>query len=725
MLGVDRLEELAHHFEDELGAARRGRRAMSSVGADRLYHGIDAMRRLAVEACGGEAANVNIPDVLARLRGDSSANSSLPETVPTENLEVNHSTVVQQANAETEKQEPVRMASVEDLMPKAISDKDASLARAGVFDASPTASGSLVAPEVATPGVQSGTFKIDTIRVKPESLDSLMMLAGEMAVTTARAVKALSVIDELVDLWDEGSRGSESWYAVQDHKRSDNERIRHMRGLLARLERSGKEEIGRLEPVASELVESIKDLRLLPFSTIFNLFPRMVRDLSQEQGKLIQLEVVGGAVSADKHLLEELKDPLMHLIRNAIDHAIESPEERRALGKTAEATIRLKAYRTPSRMVIEVSDDGRGLDEKLIGETAVRKRLLTQKAAADLSPEANHRIIFTPGFSTSSLITDVSGRGVGLDVVLTNVENLKGTISVESVPGQGCTFRIEAPLSLATTRVLLVRLGKRSYAIPMEAVEKTFLLSYKVVFSMEGRPVVQMEDQPVWVAPLTELLELRAERNIPRADNDQDRAGVLLSIGWDRVGLFVDELLDEQEVIVKPFAGLLKRVRNVLGSTILSTGEVCMVLNAHDLIKSVQSRPVTPLSDDSNLKTQRKKVILLAEDSITTRTQEKRILETAGYEVVTAVDGAEAFAKLGSREFDAVVSDIEMPNMTGLQLAERIRRESRYEELPIILVTSLATDADRKKGAEVGANAYITKGTFDQNVLLETLRRLV
>ena len=310
----------------------------------------------------------------------------------------------------------------------------------------------------------------------------------------------------------------------------------------------------------------------------------------------------------------------------------------------------------------------------------------------------------------------------------TNIERLKATVTVKSSPGQGCLFRIEAPITLETTRVLLVQLGQKSYAIPIEAVQETFIVSPQSIFAIEGRPSMRDASGPVRVVRLAELLELPLDRTadpIPIGQSPMNPLpGVLLAIGEERLGLFVDALVDEQEVILKSFGGLLKRVRNVLGATILSTGEICMVLNPRDLMKSGQRRPAA-FDVGEKIPDERKKVVLLAEDSITTRTQERRILEGAGYEVVTAVDGLDAFTKLGTRRFDAVVTDIEMPNMTGLQLTDRIRQDNKYKELPIILVTSLASDDDRRQGVEVGANAYITKGTFEQKLLLDALKRLV
>lgn len=687
MLGVTELETLAHHFEDELGAARRGRQPITSASADRLYHGLDAMRRLAQEACTGEAPPVDPPESLVFTDEEEAQG-----TEPFEYLDVVQPAVVTLPRPET----PIGLPENE------------------------------VAPST------SATFKIETIRVEPQKLDSLTTLAGEMVVTTARTLRAFGVVGDLAELWEEWNREANSWHralgnASQDPLKQlaqfqdrETARLKRVRVLLDRLERARDEEVGRLGLVADEIIDAIHDIRLLPFSTIFNLFPRLVRDLSHELGKEVRLEIEGGGVTADKHLLEELKDPLMHMIRNAVDHAIELPDERERLGKPREATIHLRAYRSGGRMVIEVADDGRGLDEMAIRHTALSKHLLPAKEIAALPADEVWKLIFFPGFSTAPLVTDVSGRGVGLDVVRTNIDRLKGSIAVHSESGVGCTFRIDAPITLATTRVLLVQLGERSYALPIESVQETFIIPPESLFTLAGRPAIQWAGGPVTVTPLSGLLELPGKPTAPR---EGKMPGVLLNVGSERLGLFVDALLDEQEVILKPFGGLLERVRNVLGSTILSSGEICMILNPSDLIKTMRTHRTVGIAPEPKVEA-RKKVVLLVEDSITTRTQEKRILEAAGYEVVTAVDGADGFTKLATRDFDVVVTDVEMPNMTGLQLAARIREDAKYVELPIILVTSLASDADRQRGVEVGANAYLTKGNFEQKLLLETLKRL-
>ena len=432
--------------------------------------------------------------------------------------------------------------------------------------------------------------------------------------------------------------------------------------------------------------------------------------------------IEGGETAADKRILEELKDPLMHMIRNAVDHGIESPQERERSGKPRMATIRLRASQTANNVLVELRDDGRGLNIEAIKSVALKRRLHSEEELSLMSREQLQLLIFAPGFSTSAMVTDVSGRGVGMDVVRINIEKLKGTIRVESEVGQGTTFGVRLPSTLATTRVLLVTVGGRPYAIPVEWVQTIVRISREQIFSIEGRQTAVLDGRALPLMPLSSLLELPTR---PARDAE---ITVILEVGDERFGVEVDALVDEQEVMLKPLGALLKRVRNVSGVTILGAGEICMVLSVQDLARIALgggARQLAPHLEPEALENAPRKVILLAEDSITTRTQEKRILEGAGFEVVTAVDGADAFAKLPTREFDALVSDVEMPNMTGLMLAARIRENPRYDEMPIILVTSLASDEDKKRGIEVGANAYITKGTFEQKVLVDTVRRLV
>lgn len=770
MLGVKDVATLSHQIEHLLGGLKRQETTLTADLVDRISYGIDAIRQLVYAAVTGEPCEINAFHSLAYLMG------AKPETptdaisaIPTVNSEPPPPDVVEFESQEepSEIEEPIiDSVPLPDVAP----------------DETPILVMTVAEPMNATmPPVtasRDSTYKIETIRVPTRNLDGLMTQTGELTVTKIRIAHRLNEIEDLVSLWEEWSRDAfVNRFVVHDLENNLNryssekgtigqlqnyyhrstERLEQLGSLINQLRNTFSEDIARLDIISDELEDGIRTLRLLPLSTIFNLFPRMVRDLARQQRKEIELVISGGETRADKRILEEMKDPLMHILRNAIDHGIETPEERQKLGKPAIAKIELRGYQTATHIVLEVCDDGWGLDIEKIKQTALKRGICQPEELLGMTPQQIHSLIFAPGFTTRTVVTEVSGRGVGMDVVRTNVERLKGIIQVESSPRKGSVFRIQLGTTLATAHVLIVSVQGISYAIPVEFVQMTKLVQVNEIFAIEGRETIVFEDQPISVAQLADLLEIRwtssqfepestisqesksrfslspslIQKNPSSPTMDVASPCIILKVGEEKLGLFVDALVDEQDVVLKPQSQLLKRVRNVAGATILGTGEVCIILSPQDLIKSIRKqagvisspivRSALKVQDNSSVKP----VILLVEDSITTRTQEKRILEAAGYEVVTAVDGLDGFNKLGTRSFDAVVSDIQMPNLDGLSLVTKIRQNRDYSELPIILVTSLASDEDKRKGAEVGANAYITKASFNQEVLIETLKRLV
>ncbi|WP_141294172.1 hybrid sensor histidine kinase/response regulator [Planktothrix agardhii] len=769
MLGVKDVATLSHQIEHLLGGLKRQETTLTADLVDRISYGIDAIRQLVYAAVTGEPCEINAFHSLAYLMG------AKPET-PTDAISAINR---EQGTGNSEQDEPEGVEPPEE--PQAIEEPVIDSVPVSPPDEMPIPVTTVAEPMNAPPPVtisRDSTYKIETIRVPTRNLDGLMTQTGELTVTKIRIAHRLNEIEDLVSLWEEWSRDAfVNRFVVHDLENNLNryssekgtigqlqnyyhrstERLEQLGSLINQLRNTFSEDIARLDIISDELEDGIRTLRLLPLSTIFNLFPRMVRDLARQQRKEIELVISGGETRADKRILEEMKDPLMHILRNAIDHGIETPEERRKSGKPAIAKIELRGYQTATHVVLEVCDDGRGLDIEKIKQTALKRGICQPEELLGMTPQQIHSLIFAPGFTTRTVVTEVSGRGVGMDVVRTNVERLKGIIQVESSPRKGSVFRIQLGTTLATAHVLIVSVQGISYAIPVEFVQMTKLVQVNEIFAIEGRETIVFEDQPISVAQLADLLEIRwtssqfepestisqesksrfslspslIQKNPSSPTMDVASPCIILKVGEEKLGLFVDALVDEQDVVLKPQSQLLKRVRNVAGATILGTGEVCIILSPQDLIKSIrkQAGVISSPSARSALKVQDnssvKPVILLVEDSITTRTQEKRILEAAGYEVVTAVDGLDGFNKLGTRSFDAVVSDIQMPNLDGLSLVTKIRQNRDYSELPIILVTSLASDEDKRKGAEVGANAYITKASFNQEVLIETLKRLV
>jgi two-component system chemotaxis sensor kinase CheA len=695
MMGLPAIKTIAHHFESILGEASNGSARLSVDVVNRLYAGLDAIRKLVHEAVTDEPANLNVDSIVAQLTG------AVPPSPAAE---------------------PSSPLCVMPMTPAILVG-----AKGALGDAGP---------------VTPAGFKIDTIRVKPSQIDKLMNLAGELTVAGIQSAGRARELEDLLEAWEVWSRelARQAWPATQPtagpgmgqfaemHERSRANLERNI-AVLGRLLAKTHEDNNRLESVATEIEETVRSIRLLPLSTVFNLFPRMVRDLAQDQGKDVELVIEGGEIAADKRIIEEMKDPLMHLLRNAIGHGIESPEARRQQGKPVTATVTLRARRTSTAVELDVSDDGQGLNGDAIRRTALQHGVCHSDELAEMTPDQIQALIFRPGFSTASFVTDVSGRGVGLDVVRTTVERLKGTLRVESKPGMWCAFHIQLPIMLAMGHVLLVQAGGQTFALPVEFVEQSRWISASEVYLLEGQPSVTVEGLAVSVMELSELLGIHVapprEAELSPAEPLASRACVFLNLGSDRCGVFVDVLLDEQEVVENPLGPFLTRVRNVLGSTILDDGRVCMILNPHDLLASLRKREIAAPPPSPETAVSRQSVVLLVEDSLTTRTQLKRILESAHYEVATAVDGLDGWSRLAAGQFDAVVSDIQMPNLDGFDLTERIRKDKRFAELPVILVTSSSAESDRRRGLEVGANAYLTKPAFDQKSFLNILRRLV
>jgi two-component system chemotaxis sensor kinase CheA len=455
----------------------------------------------------------------------------------------------------------------------------------------------------------------------------------------------------------------------------------------------------------------------------------MVLDLTRETGKRVDLELLGEATNVDKGVLDALRDPLMHLIRNAIDHGIETPAERESVGKPATAQLSLRADRGGNVVIITVSDDGRGIDLAGVRGQAVRLGLLSTTQAAGLSASEVLELLFRSGLSTRAEASEVSGRGLGLAIVRQAVERLRGQVVVERSGPQGTVFRLSVPLTLSTTRCLLVRALDGTQAIPLELIERTALIRPEQILTVQGQPTIRLDGRAVSL--------FWRERASPRVK--EKTPVVIFQTRGGLVAFPVDALLGEQELVVKPFPALLPPVPTMTGASTLPSGEVVLILNPIDLIDRYARQAeevlatlaaiapsMSPLgSDPAGSQPQRPLRILVAEDSLTTRTLVRNILQAAGYEVVVTADGAVAWEALQTERFDLLVSDIEMPNLDGIALTERIRATPSIASLPVILVTARAAADDRVRGMQAGADAYITKGDFRQSELLDTLYRLL
>lgn len=489
-----------------------------------------------------------------------------------------------------------------------------------------------------------------------------------------------------------------------------------------RLARDGNHTALGLAQLSDTLNTELQTLLLLSGSSLYEGMPSMVQDLASQAGKRADLHLRGESLQVDKRILDELRTVLTHLLRNAIDHGLETPDQRLANGKGPVGSLEVELFQeSADRFELRVGDDGRGIDVQRLKAKALDAGLMTQVQVEALSERDALGLVFASGLSTSRMITDISGRGLGMAIVQETVERLGGRIELESNPGSGTCFHLHLPLSLSTFRAVMVRNAERVFAVPALAVERCLRLPATVIRTLENRPTITHEGEvlPLW--PLGDVLGL------PQPAMGQDeQTMLLLKVRGERFVLLVDELLGDQEIIVKSLGRQLVRVRNLMGAAQLGDGQLVPILHPGDLYRSAQQAEGSSLSQQSRPREGRTaQRLLIAEDSFTSRGLLKAILEAAGYRVTTANDGLEAWNALKQGQFDLLVSDVEMPRLDGFTLTSRIRADRELAELPVVLVTALHSAEDRARGLDAGASAYLAKSGFEQDSLLDAIRRLI
>ena len=569
----------------------------------------------------------------------------------------------------------------------------------------------------------------ETVRISTAKLDALLLQAEEMIsvkLATGQRVTELRELKKAFDVWKKKRQREEVIGISRSHHSAEpflaDPFISSLASRLTALARTAEYDHRAFGSMVDILLDDMKKTLTLPFSSMFEMFPRFVRDLARAAGKKVALTTEGGEIEIDRRVLEEMKDPLIHLLRNCVDHGIEMPDEREKKHKSAGGIVKVSASSKDNKIEITVSDDGTGIDASTIKSSAVRHALISQEAADKLGEREALLLVFYSGVTTSRLITDISGRGLGLAIVREKVEKLNGTVTVDSRMDAGTTFRMVVPLTLATFRGTLVRVSEQLFVLPSAHVERVARVKKEAIQMVENRETIVFNGQPISLVRLSDVLELKATGNQLQNDDTLVQV-VVLGSTERRMAFMVDEILHEQEVLVKPLGRQLSRIRNIAGATVLGNGKVAPILNVSDLLKSAVKK--TPSLTAGLVKApERSNSILVVEDSITARMLLKNILESAGYDVQTAIDGVDAITALRSREFDIVVSDVEMPRMNGFDLTAKIRADKKLSELPVVLVTALESREDRERGIDVGANAYIVKSSFDQSNLLEVIGRL-
>ncbi len=571
--------------------------------------------------------------------------------------------------------------------------------------------------------VPSGT---STVRVQAERLDELLLRIEGTVAAKLEARELLAELRELViavqavagKLSRTGTGGAAANHAAV------RELLETVDDQAQRITRSADQHQRNLSRMVDGLLEDTKRLAMQPFQSLLDSYPRMLRDIARQEAKDLVMRVDGGNVEIDKRILDELRDPLTHILRNAADHGIEPPDERERQGKERRGLIHVSIEQVDSSVVeLRIEDDGKGLQLERIREVAVERGYLDNDSAERADDRALGRLVFESGLSSAPIVTDISGHGLGLAIVRQKVEQLGGRIDVASEPGEGTRFVIRLPLTMATFRGVLAEVDARRFIVPGSAVERVVRVDQDGIRTVENRETVVLDGRVVPMVRLEQVLEL-PRRSLPGVHQQYVQL-LVLRRGDSLVAFGVDRVLHEQEVLVKPLGSKLDRVRNVSGASVLASGEVVPILNVPDLVASAERIRAVSKAKAKSEKDERQRRVLIAEDSITSRMLLKNILESAGYDVTTAVDGAEAFASLRSEDFDVLVSDVEMPRMDGFELTERVRADARLAQLPVILVTALGSREHREKGIDVGASAYIVKSSFDHSNLLETVERFL
>lgn len=703
------IEKIAHRLEDIVGMIQRDELPARPEIFDILFHAADTLKE-AMDAylAGNELSKENREKLLADLEEIKKGAVSGGET----ELPV----------------QPPRVASP----PVTPSDSpQASMTPLGA--SSPGSS----PPPARMPTVASAA---ETIRVATAKVDNLMDRMGELMVARMRTEQRLN---EIKSIGQRVNRWQKNWSKA----RTDCRRLRRQDGgrpevnrLIDFLDVNGDNlktfgteiqallrkfvsDYRYLALLTDDMHEGVRRVRMLPTATLFELYPRMVRDLAREQGKEVSLRVEGADTEVDRQLLDTMKDPLTHLVRNAVDHGIEAPNIREAAGKPRMGTIRLRAAQKGNTVVLTVSDDGAGIDLHAVREAALERGILTAQELAGMADRELLDLIYHSGLSTHRKVTEISGRGIGLDVVRKNLERLQGMVDVETAAGKGAAFTLTLPLTLATSHVLLMGVAGQIVSIPTTTVVRILKAKVEEIGSIEGKPAIRVSGPPLSLFSLAQVLELPGSEAPFTAG--QKIPIVVVGIAEKKMAFRIDELYGTQEVVIKGMGRQFSRVRNVTGAAILGDGQIVMILNVADLVKSAQKGAGIAASIPVPIKEAARRRLLVVDDSITTRTLEKNILENAGYQVMVAADGEEAWAILQSETVDGIVADISMPRMDGFVLTRKIKGHEKLKDRPVVLVTSLETPQDKIRGMEAGADAYIIKGTFDQRELLATVERLI
>lgn len=734
-LNFDVLTKLTHKMEDVLNKARHGELQITPDIMDVVLESVDKMKTLlnCIRDNGNDTAiGMDIEPICARLAavadGTAVQNSptpeqSAPQAATPEQSAPSEPAPAQAAPAAPTEQAAPSMANQPEIDVNSLSDaeveaeierllkirKAEDTARRAQKAQNPAPAPSPApkpVPKPATPppaakkvpaagGANSPAAMEQTIRVEVKRLDQLMNLSGELVLSKNRL---LTIYDEL-------------------QERYDGEQFLDKLNQVA----------NSLSIITTDIQLAVMKTRMQPVSKVFSKFPRIVRDLSRELGKQIELEISGEETELDKSIIEEIGDPIMHMIRNSCDHGVEDPAARVAAGKSEKGVVQLKAYNEGNHIIIEIADDGKGMDPDMLKVKCIEKNLITEKEADQMSDKEALALIFKPGFSTAQKVTSVSGRGVGMDVVKTNIEKLNGIIEIDSEPGKGSVFKLKIPLTLAIMQSLLVGAQEEYYAIPLASVMETIRVPIESIYTIEGKNVLRLRDEVISLVRLADVFNVKQV-----FESDSQAYVVIIGVAEAKLGVIIDTLVGQEEIVIKSMGDYLQNIPGIAGATIRGDGRVTLIVDVSSMMNLArQIKTDIKAQIESEAKKAKEKPsdynVLIVDDSKMDRTLMQKALEPLGVSVFEATNGVEALdiLKTKDKDIDAMLIDIEMPKMDGYTLAGEIRKYSKYRNLPLIAVTSRTSKTDRLRGVEVGMTEYITKPyspEYLENVVRKNLK---
>ena len=727
-LNFDVLTELTHHMEDVLNKARKGELKITPDIMDVVLESVDMMKGLleSIRDNGSDAAaGIDIKNICASLTqiSEGEAPSAAPEApaaapAPEPVKEPEPAAPAEEAAPEVSDAELSKLsdseveAEIERLLKVRKAEDQARRASKGIAPKSPEeiapAASATPAPapkpapsrerdadkKVPAASSSSAVAQEQTIRVEVKRLDHLMNLIGELVLGKNRLLKIYDDVEERY----EGEKFLEELNQV----------------------------VSSLSLVTTDIQLAVMKTRMLPIAKVFNKFPRMIRDLSRELGKQIDLEISGEETELDKSIVEEIGDPLVHIIRNSCDHGIEDPETRKAMGKPEKGLVQLKAYNEGNHIVVEIVDDGKGLDADMLKAKSIEKGIITEREADAMSEKEAFGLIFKPGFSTAAKVTNVSGRGVGMDVVKTNIEKLNGIIDIESEVGKGTVMKLKIPLTLAIIQSLLVGTQEEFYAIPLASVLETVRVPIDDIYTIDGKNVLRLRDEVLSLVRLSDVFGVNKV-----FDGGDQTYVVIIGVAEAKLGIIVDTLVGQEEIVIKSMGDYLQNIPGIAGATIRGDGRVTLIIDVGammEMAKDIKVNIRAEMEDSTKAKEKPSDYkVLIVDDSKMDRTIMQKSLEPIGVTIIEATNGVEALniIKSGEHAFDAVLIDIEMPRMDGYTLAGEIRKYSKYRTLPLIAVTSRTSKTDRLRGVEVGMTEYITKpysSEYLENVVRKNIK---